>query len=136
MTPLDLSPLPSNEQINLDGAARAKYIRDLHEKVRLEIVKKNEHFARLANKGKKKMVFESGDWVWVHMRKERFPMKSKSKLHPRGIGPFQVVSRISDNAYKLDLPGEYGVIATFNVSNLSPFEFLDSLDSRMSPFKE
>ena len=136
LTPLDLSSLPSNEQTNLDGAAMAKFVRDLHEKVRLEIIKKNEHFARLANKGKKQLIFEPGDWVWVHMRKERFPMYMKSKLHPRGIGPFQVVERINDNAYKIDLPGEYGVSASFNVSDLSPFEFSDSLDSRTSPFEE
>ena len=104
--------------------------------MRLKIIKKNEHFARLANKGKKQIIFEPGDWVWVHMRKESFPMHRKSKLHPRGIGPFQVVERINDNAYKLDLPGEYGVSASFNVSDLSPFEFLDSLDLRTSPFKE
>ena len=55
------------------------------------------------------------------MRKERFPVKRRSKLLPRGDGPFQVLERINDNAYKLELPGEYGVHATFNVSDLSPF---------------
>ena len=88
LTPLDLSPLPSNEQTNLDGAARAKFVRDLHEKVRLEIIKKNEHFARLANKGKKQLIFEPGDWVWVHMRKERFPMYRKVKIVPTGNWTF------------------------------------------------
>ena len=50
---------------------------------------------------------------------------------PRGDGPFQVLERINDNAYKLDLPGEYNVSATFNVSDLSPFDFL-----RTNPFQE
>ena len=136
LTPLDVVPLPSNEQVNLDGAARAKFVRDLHEKVRLQILKKNEHYARVANQGRKRVIFEPGDWVWVHMRKERFPAQRKTKLHPRGDGPFQVVARIGDNAYKLDLPGEYGVSATFNVSDLSLFEFADSLDSRTSPSEE
>ena len=68
------------------------------------------------------MVFQPGDWVWVHMKKERFPAKRRSKLLPRGDGQFQVVARINDNAYKLDLPGEYNVSATFNVSDLSPFD--------------
>ena len=136
LTPLDLVPLPVNEQNNLDGAARAKYVRDLHEKVRQEIIKKNEHYARQANQGRKQVIFEPGDWVWVHIRKERFPAQRQIKLHPMGDGPFQVVARVGENAYKLDLPGEYGVSATFNVSDLSLFEFADSLDSRTSPPEE
>ncbi|KAI3450233.1 hypothetical protein Pfo_006898 [Paulownia fortunei] len=56
------------------------------------------------------------------MRKDRFPEHRRSKLLPRGDGPFQVVERINDNAYKLELPGEYGVSASFNVSDLSPFD--------------
>ncbi|RVW13085.1 Transposon Ty3-I Gag-Pol polyprotein [Vitis vinifera] len=76
----------------------------------------------------------SCDWVWVHMRKERFPTRRRSKLHPRGDGPFQVLEIINDNAYKLDLPGEYNISATFNVSDLSPFDVGD--DSRMNPFEE
>ncbi|XP_019435361.1 PREDICTED: uncharacterized protein LOC109341845, partial [Lupinus angustifolius] len=63
------------------------------------------------------------DWVWIHMRKERFPSQRKSKLQPRGDGPFQVLERINNNAYKLDLPSEYGNIsATFNVADLTFFD--------------
>jgi hypothetical protein len=68
------------------------------------------------------------------MRKERFPAKRRSKLLPRGDGPFQVLKRINDNAYKLDLPGEYNVSATFNVTDLSPFDV--GCDLRANPFQE
>ncbi|GKV50650.1 hypothetical protein SLEP1_g57351 [Rubroshorea leprosula] len=68
------------------------------------------------------------------MCKERFPAQRRSKLQPRGDGPFQVITRINDNAYKLELPGEYNVSATFNVSDLSPFDVGDDL--RTNPFKE
>ena len=68
------------------------------------------------------------------MRKERLPTHRRSKLHPRGDGPFQVLERINDNAYKLDLPGEYNISATFNVSDLSSFDVGD--DSRTNPFEE
>ena len=60
----------------------------------------------------------------------------KIKLHPRGDGPFQVVAHIGNNAYKLDLRSEYGVSAIYNISDLSPFEFEDSLNSRTSPSEE
>jgi len=39
----------------------------------------------------------------------------------RANGPFEILERVNDNAYKVDLPGEYGVSATFNVANLSPY---------------
>ena len=62
------------------------------------------------------------------MRKERFPNQSKSKLQPRGDGPIQVLETMNDNAYKIDLPGEYGVSATFNVADLTLFDI--NFDSR------
>ena len=68
------------------------------------------------------------------MRKERFPTRRRSKLHPRRDGPFQVLEIINDNAYKLDLPSEYNISATFNVFDLSPFDVGD--DSRTNPFEE
>ncbi|XP_057443380.1 uncharacterized protein LOC130735373 [Lotus japonicus] len=76
----------------------------MHERVKAQIERKNESYARQANKGRKEVVFQPGDWVWVHMRKERFPEQRKSKLQPRGDGPFQVLERINNNAYKIELP--------------------------------
>ncbi|XP_071933133.1 uncharacterized protein [Coffea arabica] len=123
-----LSPLPISERVNLDGKKKAEIVRDLHTKARANIEKRTLQYIQSANKGRRQMVFEPGDWVWIHMRKERFPNQRRNKLLPRGDGPFQVVERINDNAYKLDLPGEYGVHATFNVADLSPFHADDELD--------
>uniref|UniRef100_A0A2N9I7E9 RNA-directed DNA polymerase n=1 Tax=Fagus sylvatica TaxID=28930 RepID=A0A2N9I7E9_FAGSY len=134
LTPLDLLPLPVNERTSLDGQKKAEMVKKLHESVRQHIEKKNEQYANKANKGRRQVIFQPGDWVWVHMRKERFPARRRSKLHPRGDGPFQVLERINDNAYKLDLPGEYNISATFNVSDLSLFDVGD--DSRSNPFEE
>jgi len=61
------------------------------------------------------------------MRKERFSAHRKSMLQPRGDGPFQILKRINDNAYKVDLSGDYGVSATFNVSDLTLFDVGDDL---------
>ena len=65
-----------------------------------------------------------------------FPSKRKNKLEARGDGPFQVLEKINDNAYRIDLPGEYSVSATFNVSDLSPFEFDVGSDSRTNLLEE
>ena len=68
------------------------------------------------------------------MRKEIFPAQRRSKLLPRGDGPFQVFEHINDNAYKLDLPGEYNVSATFNVTDLNLFYV--SYNLRTNHFQE
>ncbi|KAL3575142.1 hypothetical protein D5086_023243 [Populus alba] len=83
LTPMDLIPLPFEERVSLDGEKKAKMVRELHEGVRLQIEKKYRIYASKANKGCKMVVFQPGDWVWVHMRKERFPNQRKSKLQPR-----------------------------------------------------
>ncbi len=127
MTPLDLIPLPSEQIVNADAKRKAEFVKDLHQKVRKNIEERTRQYAQKANKGQKRIIFEPGDWVWVHMRKERFPAQRRSKLLPRGDGPFQVLERINDNSYKLDLPGEYNVSASFNVSDLSPYDVGDDL---------
>ena len=123
-----------SERANLDGQKKAELIQQIHETTRLNIERRTEQYAKQANKGRRKVVFKPGDWVWLHMRKERFPEQRRSKLLPRGDGPFQVLARINDNAYKLDLPGEYSVSASFNVSDLSPFDAGDDL--RANPSQE
>jgi len=55
------------------------------------------------------------------LRKDWFPTQRKSKLLLRGDGPFQIIKRINDNAYELDLPNTYLGSHSFNVSDLTPF---------------
>ena len=40
---------------------------------------------------------------------------------PRLDGPFEILEKIDPNGYKVDVPGEYGVSATSNVTDLSPY---------------
>ncbi|RDX96203.1 hypothetical protein CR513_21170, partial [Mucuna pruriens] len=70
---------------------KVEFVKELHAKVRANIEKSNEQYARQANKG-----------------------------HPRRDGTFQVLERINDNAYKLDLSTAYG----------------EEFDSRTNPFEE
>nr|XP_016512553.1 PREDICTED: tRNA:m(4)X modification enzyme TRM13 homolog [Nicotiana tabacum] len=92
---------------DVERKTKAEMKKIIHEQTRLAIEKRNEQTSLRKNKGRKQVIFKPGDLVWVHFRKEKFPSKRKSKLHPRGDGPFQVLERIGDNAYKLDLPGEF-----------------------------
>ena len=62
--------------------------------------------------------------------------RRRSKLQPRGDGPFQVLERINEYAYKIELSGEYNVSTTFNVSNLTIFYVDGEADLRTNSFEE
>ncbi|KAI3789955.1 hypothetical protein L2E82_02762 [Cichorium intybus] len=134
--PLDLIPLPKEELVHKDANNKLKSMMKLHEQVRDKIEATNAAYKQKSNKNKKARVFDEGDLVWVHMRKERFPSKRKNKLMPRAEGPYKIIARVNDNAYKVELPGGYGVHATFNVGDLSPYLDDDGLaELRSIPFK-
>jgi len=117
--PLDLVSRPLDHKPSADAEQRVKEIQHLHEKVRVRIEKSNLSYSSQANKHRRQQVFQLGDLVWIHLQKERFPVQRKTKLMPRADGPFEVLEYINDNAYKVDLPGDYGVSATFNIADLS-----------------
>ncbi|XP_010519320.1 PREDICTED: uncharacterized protein LOC104820179 [Tarenaya hassleriana] len=125
-----------SEQTNLDGKKRAEFVKQIHEKARKNIERRTEQYTKQANKGRIEVVFKPRDLVWVHMRKECFSSQRKSKLMPRGEGPFRVLEQINNNAYKIKLPGGYGVSPTFNVADFSPFDADDEQDLRTNPFEE
>jgi hypothetical protein len=132
-SPIDLLPLPMRERVNFDTSKRAEFIKKLHDQARTNIEKMTKLYEKRANKGRKKVLFEQGDLVWVHLRKDRFPDQRKSKLQPRADGPFKVLRKINDNAYEIDLPSTYDVSKSFNVADLSPFFGLE--ESRTTPFQ-
>jgi hypothetical protein len=39
----------------------------------------------------------------------------------RAAGPFKILAKFNDNAYKLELPHEFGVSPSFNISDLRPY---------------
>jgi hypothetical protein len=56
---------------------------------------------------------------------------------PRAPGPYKIIEKINDNAYKLELPPEFGVSPTFNIADLKPYlGEEDELEPRMTSFQE
>jgi translation initiation factor IF-1 len=115
---IDLLPLPPSEMTCFDTSQRSEFILKMHETTKLNIEKMNEKYRIAASKGRKEVKLEPGDLVWLHLRKERFPELRKSKLMSRVAGPFKILAKINDNAYKLELPPEFGVSLSFNISDL------------------
>jgi hypothetical protein len=55
------------------ASKRASFIKKIHEKTKEAIEKRSKYYAAWANKHPKKVTFEPGDLVWVHLYKDRFP---------------------------------------------------------------
>ncbi|WVZ76493.1 hypothetical protein U9M48_024468 [Paspalum notatum var. saurae] len=120
-----------------DALQRADFIKSLHETTKSNIENMNEKYKLAGSKGRKQVLFEAGDLVWLHLRKERFLDFRKSKLMPRAAGPFKVLEKINDNAYKFELPADFGVSPTFNVADLKPYlGEEDELASRTTSLQE
>ena len=56
----------------------------------------------------------------------------------KGDGPYKIVQRVGDNAYKVELPGDINIFATFKVGDLTPYiedEDKDIGDLRANPLQ-
>jgi hypothetical protein len=90
----------------------------MHETTKLNIEKRNEKYRIAATKVCKEVKLEWVIYLWLHLRKERFLELRKSKLMSCAAGPFKILAKINDNAYKLELPPEFEVSPSFNISDL------------------
>ena len=69
--PMELAPHLTIQQFSGDAKVRAKKIKKLHEEVRLKIEKKNSKYVEQPNRRRKYVEFEVGEFVLVHLRKDR-----------------------------------------------------------------
>ncbi|GKC34725.1 retrovirus-related pol polyprotein from transposon 17.6 [Tanacetum coccineum] len=122
ITLLDLVLFPEVGRFSKEGAVRPKQIKKLHLSVQEQIIRHNEQCKEHADKRHKQVLYQESDLVWIHHCKEHFSAGRFRKLKPLGDGPFRVLKKINDNAYKIELPGHYNVSVTFNVADLSPYK--------------
>ncbi|KAG7674175.1 hypothetical protein KSW81_006007 [Nannochloris sp. 'desiccata'] len=73
-----------------------------------------------ANKSRRHVEFKVGDRVYLSTENLKLPGPSR-KLQERRIGPFTISKVLSPVTYKLTLPNEMQIHATFHVKLLHPF---------------
>jgi hypothetical protein len=119
--PIDLFPLPPSETTYFNASQWSEFILKMYETTNLNIEKMNENFWIVGSRGRREVKLELGHLVWLHLRKEQFSDLRKSKLMFCADDPFKILEKINDNAHKFELPLEFGVSPTFNISDLWPY---------------
>ncbi|MCO5604825.1 hypothetical protein L7F22_058998 [Adiantum nelumboides] len=111
-------------------------IRVAFDKIKESIQSAQQTYKRTADKHRKPLQFKEGDWVLLRFTKARLNMtigknwkgeqtghqKYYMKLAKRYYGPFQILSRINETAYRLKLPANWHIHNAFHVSLLKPFK--------------
>ncbi|MCO5570274.1 hypothetical protein L7F22_023993 [Adiantum nelumboides] len=111
-------------------------IRVAFDKIKESIQSAQQTYKRAADRYRKPLQFKEGDWVLLRFTKARLNMttgknwkgeqtghqKYYMKLAKRYYGPFQILSRINETAYRLKLPANWHIHNAFYVNLLKPFK--------------
>ena len=60
--------------------------------------------------------FQVGDQVWLYIRKDRMQGEGR-KLKPIRYGPFKILEKIGENAFRLDFLAYMHIYSVVNVEN-------------------
>lgn len=110
---------------NQSAESLAARISSTLDSVHLKLAKSNAKYKTQAYLYRHEKCFEEGDLIMVHLCKKCFPIGEYHKLQAKKFGPFHIKKKISNNAYILELPVDWKISSTFNVSNLFEYHPLD-----------
>ncbi|GJR75541.1 putative nucleotidyltransferase, ribonuclease H [Tanacetum coccineum] len=114
-------------------------LHDVHKAIHENLVCANSKYKQDADHKRRHVDFEEGDFVWVVLTKDRFPVGEYNKLSAKKVGSLEIVEKINSNAYRLKLPSHIRCSDVFNVKHLIPYHGDSSdddlaMNSRMNFF--
>ena len=117
------TPLCWNEvvQRQLTGPEIVQVTSDKIKQIRNRMKAAQDRQKMYANKRRKPIEFRIGDKVMLKVSPWKGVVRfgKRGKLSSRYVGPFEIVEKVGEVAYKLNLPEELrGIHPTFHVSNL------------------
>ena len=119
-TPIDL--LSATDTSSVEGVTRfAQRLRQTYATAQEHLHRANEAYKKQYDRRHRPATFAVGDAVLLSTRNLR--MKgTPAKLQRRYVGPYRVVERVGERAYRLRLPDGWNIHPVFHVSLLKPWK--------------
>lgn len=125
--PLALTDLPQLGEFHGRAVDLVTELASIHASAHANLEASSAKYKEFADKRRRELHFQVGDFVWAVLTKERFPSRQYNKLKPRKIGPFEILEKINANAYRLRLLSHVHTADVFNVKHLFKHEPDDDL---------
>jgi hypothetical protein len=73
-----------------------------------------EKYKAHADKKRRQLDFNIGELVWVYLSKDHYPRGDYNKLTRRKFGPYPILEKFGENAYRVELPEDMHISNVFN----------------------
>ena len=107
---------------DVDNATKfIEKIQEIHQAVQEQLERSQAKYKERHDKHRVEHSFQVGDQVWLYINKDRMQGEGK-KLKPIRYGPFKILEKIGENAFRLDLPAYMVIYSVVNADSLRLFE--------------
>ena len=117
----DLSILGDLDQRSGQAEDIVQTMKEIQDQVRKNIQENTQKLKATMDEKRRNVQFVVGDFVMVHLNKEKLQKGMHTKLQMKRIGPCKVLAKYGENAYKVELPPNLGISPIFNVQDLIAF---------------
>ena len=130
--PIDLHSITHEHPKSFSAESFIENVDTIHDIVSKQLALSYESYKLSANVHKRYKIFKEGDLVMVKIHPHRLP-KLYSKLQLKSYGPFKILSKINDNTYIVDIPNDWDISNSFNISDLVEFHESEDIPNEMFP---
>ena len=107
-------------------SGQAKYffqtMKEIQDQVKKTIQDNTQKLKAKVDEKRKNVQFFVGDYVMIHLNKERLQKGVPTKLRMKRIGPCKILEKYGANAHKVELSSDLGISPILNVQDLVQYK--------------